>query len=43
MDVVLEALKYYGAKKKRNTDLLLKYGRIRRVGQIMKPYLESML
>ncbi|MFC1523829.1 type IV toxin-antitoxin system AbiEi family antitoxin domain-containing protein [Thermodesulfobacteriota bacterium] len=43
MDVVLEALKYYGARKKRNSDLLMKYGRICRVGRIMKPYLEAIL
>lgn len=43
MDVVLEALKLYGAKKRINRDLLLKYGRICRVDLIMRPYLESMI
>lgn len=43
MDVVLEALKLYGARGKRNGDLLLKYGRICRVDHIMKPYLESLI
>jgi predicted transcriptional regulator of viral defense system len=42
MDVVLEALKLYGAKKRIHRDLLLKYGRICRVDRIMRPYLESM-
>ena len=42
-DVVLEALKFYGTKKKIQIDLLLKYGRICRVDRIMKPYLESMV
>lgn len=43
MDVVLEALRVYGDKKRINRDLLLKYGRICRVDRIMRPYLESMI
>jgi len=42
MDIVLEALKLYGGKKKINRDLLLKYGRICRVDKVMNPYLETL-
>jgi len=42
MDVVLEALRVYGDKKRINRDLLLKYGRICRVDKIMMPYLETL-
>lgn len=41
MDVVLEALKFYKARKKFNLGNLLKYARICRVENIMKPYLEA--
>ncbi|MCE5251363.1 type IV toxin-antitoxin system AbiEi family antitoxin domain-containing protein [bacterium] len=40
MDVVLEALKLYKVRKKFNLTELLKYARICRMEQIMKPYLE---
>jgi len=43
MDVVLEALRVYGDKKRINRDLLLKYGRICRVGKVMMPYLETLI
>lgn len=43
MDVVLEALKLYKARKKFNLGELLKYGRICRVEKIMRPYLEATL
>lgn len=43
MDVVLEALRLYGDKKRINRDLLLKYGRICRVGKVMMPYLETLI
>lgn len=42
MDVVLEALRLYGDKKRINRDLLLQYGRICRVGKVMMPYLETL-
>lgn len=41
MDVILEALKLYRARKKFNLEELLKYSRICRVENIMKPYLEA--
>ena len=41
MDVVLEALKLYKARKKFNLTELLKYARICRVEKVMKPYLEA--
>ena len=43
MDVVLEALKYYKARKKINLKKLLEYARICRVEKMMRPYLEAML
>ncbi len=43
MDVVLEALKLYRTQKKFNMDKLLKYARVCRVDNIMKPYLEASL
>ncbi|NOZ38175.1 MAG: transcriptional regulator [Gammaproteobacteria bacterium] len=43
MDVVLEALKLYRSQKKFNMDKLLKYARVCRVENIMKPYLEASL
>jgi predicted transcriptional regulator of viral defense system len=41
MDVVIEALKLYKARKKFKLEELLKYARICRVENIMKPYLEA--
>lgn len=42
MDIVLEALKLYKARKHFNTDALIKYGRICRVEKVMTPYLEAL-
>ncbi len=41
MDVVLEALKLYKARRKFNLTELFKYARICRVEKIMRPYLEA--
>lgn len=41
MDVVLEALKLYKIRKRMNVDELLKYARICRVENVMRPYLEA--
>lgn len=43
MDVVLEALKLYRARKNFNLGDLLKYARICHVENVMKPYLEAMV
>lgn len=43
MDVVLEALTFYKARKKVKLSELLEYARACRVEKIMKPYLEAML
>ncbi len=43
MDVVLEALKLYRARKKFNAAALVKYGRICRVEKVMRPYLEAVM
>jgi predicted transcriptional regulator of viral defense system len=43
MDIVLEALKLYRARKEFNVAELLKYARICRVEKVMKPYLEAVL
>jgi predicted transcriptional regulator of viral defense system len=43
MDVVLEALKLYKARKTFNLGELLKYARICRIEKVMHPYLEGML
>ena len=43
MDVVLEALKFYKTRKKFDLAQLLKYARICRVEQVMRPYLEAIL
>jgi len=43
MDVVLEALKLYLAQKQFYVAKLLEYGRVCRVENIMKPYLEALL
>lgn len=43
MDVVLEALRLYKARKQFNIGDLLKYARICRVEKVMKPYIEAML
>ena len=43
MDVVLEALKLYKARKKFDITKLLGYARLCRVEKVMRPYLETML
>lgn len=43
MDVVLEALKLYKARKKFNLAKVLEYAKICRVEKVMKPYLEALL
>ncbi|MCP5349298.1 MAG: type IV toxin-antitoxin system AbiEi family antitoxin domain-containing protein [Gammaproteobacteria bacterium] len=43
MDVVLEALKLYKARKNFNLDKLIWYARVCRVEKIMRPYLEATL
>jgi len=43
MDVVLEALKLYRRQKKNNPEKILKYARICRVENVMRPYLEASL
>ncbi|MCL5798611.1 MAG: type IV toxin-antitoxin system AbiEi family antitoxin domain-containing protein [Gammaproteobacteria bacterium] len=43
MDVVLEALKFYKARKPFRVDDLLKYARICRVERVMRPYLETLV
>ena len=43
MDVVLEALKLYRKEKAFDVTKLLEYGRVCRVENIMKPYLEALL
>jgi predicted transcriptional regulator of viral defense system len=41
MDVVLEALKLYKARKQFNLEALLKYAKVCRVEKVMHPYLEA--
>jgi len=41
MDVVLEALKLYNARKKFNLEGILKYAKVCRVEKVMRPYLEA--
>jgi predicted transcriptional regulator of viral defense system len=41
MDIVLEALTLYWTRKKRNLGELLRYARLCRVEQVMRPYLEA--
>jgi hypothetical protein len=43
MEVVLEALKLYGARQQFNLEKLLTYAKICRVKNIMMPYLEAMI
>ena len=43
MDVVLEALKLYRGQKKFNVGKLLKYARVCRIEEVIKPYLEASL
>ena len=43
MDVFLEALELYKARKRANFALILDYAQICRVGTVIKPYLEVML
>ena len=43
MDIVLEALKLYKARKRYNLDELLRYAKVCRVEKIMRPYLEATL
>jgi hypothetical protein len=41
MDVVLEALKLYRARRKFDIGTLLNYAKICRVEKVMRPYLEA--
>ncbi len=43
MDIVLEALKLYKARKNFNLNKLIKYAKVCRVEKIMRPYLEATL
>jgi predicted transcriptional regulator of viral defense system len=43
MDIVLEALKFYKARKSFNLEKLITYARVCRVEKIMRPYLEATL
>ena len=43
MDIVLEALKFYRSKRPFNTEKLIRYAKICRVENVMRPYLEVML
>jgi len=43
MDIALEALKLYKARKGFNSSELIKFARICRVENIMRPYLEAMI
>jgi len=43
MDIALEALKLYKARKGFNSSELIKFARICRVEKIMRPYLEAMI
>jgi predicted transcriptional regulator of viral defense system len=43
MDVLLEALKLYRARKDFNLGELLKYAKICRVARVMRPYIEAMV
>ncbi len=43
MDIVLEALKLYKTRRKVKLDALLKYAKICRVENIMRPYLEAVI
>lgn len=43
MDVVLDALKFYKARKTFNLEKLIMYARVCRVEKIMRPYLEVIL
>ena len=43
MDVFLEALELYKARKRANFSSILDYAQICRVGTVIKPYLEVML
>jgi len=43
LDVVLEALKFYRQRKRREVDELMRYARMCRVEKVMRPYLETTL
>ncbi|STX29967.1 Uncharacterised protein [Legionella beliardensis] len=43
MDIVLEALKFYRARKQFNLQALLKYAELCRVEKVMAPYLETII
>jgi len=43
LDTCIEALRFYKQQKDRNVDELLRYARVRRVTQVMTPYLEAIL
>jgi predicted transcriptional regulator of viral defense system len=42
MDVVLEALRLWRARRRKKLDALLKYARMRHVDRAMRPYVEAM-
>jgi predicted transcriptional regulator of viral defense system len=43
LDIAIEALKLYRERKRFKRDDLVKFSRVCRVGQIMRPYLEALL
>ena len=43
MDIILESIKLYRSQKKFKLNDIIKYARICRVEQVMKPYLETLL
>ncbi len=43
MDIAIEALKFYKSRNKLDVDKLLKYARICRIENIVKPYLEAVI
>ena len=42
MDVVLEALRLWRERRRRELDVLLKYAQMRHVVRALRPYLEAM-
>ena len=43
LDLVLEAVRFYKQSRRMNMDLLMRYAKICRVANVMRPYLEAML
>jgi predicted transcriptional regulator of viral defense system len=43
LDTCLEALRFYKRQRRVNVDALLRFARVRRVTQVIKPYLEAIL